>query len=87
MSIDSSGENAKISVVYVSTNATRYSQSDFTGIVNTNPFTFEARDGFNNTNSFTLEFEDGKIYLSGSCVQSDGFWCIPEMNRIEMKKG
>lgn len=80
---------ANILVEITNKNYTRYGRSEFSGNINSNPFTFEENDGFNNNCKFTLEFKDGKIYLTTKHIQldSNAGWTIPELDKIELTKG
>lgn len=81
-------ENNQTEIIITFTNekGTRVSENRFSGNINSNPFIFETFDSYNNKNSFTLEFRGEKIYLKEKCLQSGGFYAMPEMDGIEMKK-
>lgn len=81
--------SANVLVEITNKNYTRYGRSEFSGNINSNPFTFEENDGFNNNCKFTLEFKDGKIYLTTKHIQldSNAGWAIPELDKIELTKG
>lgn len=84
MTIEAQSESsAHIYIEITNSKFTHLSENNFTGNVDSNPFTFEVEDGFGR-NQFTLEFRDGAIYMTAKCIECYDTWGIAPFNQVEL---